>query len=142
MKNDILTTALHIAMDAHDGQVDRAGKPYIYHPLTVASMTDNFDAFVTALLHDVMEDSHYTTEDLQQAGIPDHIIAALRLLTHDKEEPYLDYVQSVKENDLARAVKLCDLKHNSDLSRLPEVTEQDRERAEKYRKAMDLLMQP
>lgn len=139
MEQDLLTTALHIAMNAHDGQVDRAGKPYIFHPLTVATMTGSFDEFVTGLLHDVMEDSDYTEEDLRLAGIPEHIIEALRLLTHEKSEPYMDYVRRLRHNQLAREVKLADLKHNSDLSRLPEITEKDRARAEKYKKAMAIL---
>lgn len=136
---DILSTALHIAMIAHDGQVDKAGKPYIFHPLAVATMTGSYDEFVTALLHDVMEDSYYTEESLRHAGIPEHIIEALKLLTHDLDEPYMEYVARIRTNDLARAVKLADLRHNSDLSRLPTITKRDRERAEKYKQAMKLL---
>ena len=139
MKSDTLRTALRIAMDAHEGQVDRAGKPYIYHPLTVATMTGSFDEFVTALLHDVIEDSAYTPADLLAAGIPEHIVEALILLTHEDDELYLDYVRKLKCNDLARAVKLADLKHNSDLSRLPMVTDKDLDRVEKYKKAMEIL---
>ena len=139
MKSDTLRTALRISLDAHEGQVDRAGKPYIYHPLTVATMTGSFDEFVTALLHDVIEDSTYTPADLLAAGIPEHIVEALILLTHEDDEPYLDYVRKLKCNDLARAVKLADLKHNSDLSRLPMVTDKDLERVEKYKKAMEIL---
>ena len=139
MKQDVLSTALRIAMNAHDGQVDRAGRPYIYHPLTVATMTDSYDAFVAALLHDVMEDSDYTADDLRMAGIPAHIVDALLLLTHDKDVPYMDYVRKIKGNDLARAVKLADLTHNSDLSRLKYVTDKDLARADKYKAAMALL---
>ena len=139
MGHDVLSAALRIAIYAHDGQVDRAGKPYIFHPLTVATMTDSFDAFITAILHDVLEDSDVTACDLLAAGIPDHIVEALAFLTHDKDEPYMAYVEKIKSNDLARAVKLADLKHNSDLSRLPVVTEKDRYRAEKYKRAMALL---
>lgn len=139
VENNVLSTALRIAMIAHEGQVDRAGKEYIWHPLTVASMTSSFDEAITAILHDVMEDSNYTAESLRLAGIPEHIIEALCLLTHEKSEPYMDYVRRIKSNPLARAVKLADLKHNSDLSRLPEITEKDLERAEKYRAAMAIL---
>lgn len=139
---DLTSTALKIAMDAHKGQVDRAGAPYILHPLTVASHMDTEAGFVTALLHDVMEDSDYTEADLNAAGIPYEILEALRLLTHDKNEPYLDYIRRIKGNDLARMVKLADLQHNMDLSRLPEVTEKDLERVEKYKKAVSILMQP
>lgn len=139
MSQDLMTTALRIAMKAHDGQQDRAGKPYILHPLTVASMTDSYDAFTAALLHDVMEDSDFTEEDLRSAGIPEHILDALRLLTHDKRVPYMDYVAQIKTNDLAKAVKIADLTHNSDLSRLPTITDADWERAEKYKAAIALL---
>lgn len=139
MKSDTLRTALRISLDAHEGQVDRAGKPYIYHPLTVATMTGSFDEFVTALLHDVIEDSAYTPADLLASGIPEHIVEALILLTHEDDEPYLDYVRKLKCNGLARAVKMADLKHNSDLSRLPKVTGKDLERVEKYKKAMEIL---
>lgn len=139
MSQNVLSIALRLAMQAHSGQVDRAGKPYIYHPLTVASMTDSYDAFVAALLHDVMEDSDFTADDLRGAGIPGHIVEALLLLTHDKNVPYMDYVQKIKGNDLARCVKLADLKHNSDLSRLPYVTEKDWARVDKYKQAMALL---
>jgi len=139
VSQDVLCAALRIAMSAHDGQVDRAGKPYIFHPLQVASMTDSYDALVAALLHDVMEDSDYTADDLRSAGIPDHIIDALQLLTHDKDVPYMDYVRKIKGNDLAKAVKLADLKHNSDLSRLSVVTDKDLSRVDKYKAAMALL---
>ena len=139
MNDDLLFKALHIAMNAHEGQVDRAGKPYIMHPIMVASMTHSCDEFVTALLHDVLEDSTYTVDDLHREGIPEHIVEALCLLTHDKDEPYMDYVRRIKCSPLARAVKLADLKHNSDLSRLPVISEKDLARAEKYKAAMELL---
>lgn len=139
MRNDELQIALRIAMKAHRGQLDRGGQPYIFHPLKVATMTSSFDEFVTALLHDVIEDSDYTADDLRADGIPEHIMEALCLLTHDKDEPYMDYIRKIKGNDLARAVKLADLKHNSDLSRLAEITDRDRARAEKYKQAIKLL---
>lgn len=139
MHDDVLSAALRVAIDAHAGQVDRAGRPYIEHPLTVASMTGSYDEFVTALLHDVLEDSAYTAEDLRHAGIPEHIIEALCLLTHEDDEPYMTYIRKIKTNELAAAVKMADLKHNSDLSRLPVVTDKDRMRAAKYKAAMELL---
>lgn len=140
LTGSLYSNALAIAMDAHKGQVDRAGAPYILHPLTVASHMGTDAGCITALLHDVMEDSDYTEDDLRNAGIPEFILDALRLLTHDKSEPYFDYIQRIRGNELASAVKLADLRHNMDLSRLPKVTEQDLERVEKYRKAMDMLI--
>ena len=139
MQSEVLRAALRIAVDAHRAQTDRAGQPYLFHPLTVAGLTESDDAFIAALLHDVMEDSDYTAADLLAAGIPAHIVDALRLLTHDPAEPYLDYVRRIRENPLAAAVKRADLTHNSDLSRLPTVTEKDLARAEKYRQALALL---
>ena len=139
MSKCLLSRALQIAVSAHEGQVDRAGKPYILHPLAVAASMDTEAGFITALLHDVLEDSDYTAKDLCRAGFPVFIVEALCLLTHDKDEPYMDYIRKIKDNNLARAVKLADLAHNSDLSRLSVVTDKDLERAEKYKKAIQLL---
>ncbi|OFK24624.1 hypothetical protein [Olsenella sp. HMSC062G07] len=84
----------------------------------------------------MVEDTGATLDDLRAAGISDEVIEAARLLTHDPTVPYMEYVRRIKTNQIARAVKLADLEHNSDLSRLPEVTESDLERLEKYQKAM------
>ena len=131
--------ACAIARKAHEGQTDKAGAPYIEHPAHVASQVEGDTAKAVAWLHDVVEDTPLTFDDLRAAGNDDDVIAALRLLTHDKRVPYLDYVANLKHNELAHAVKLADLAHNSDLGRLPEVTQADRERAEKYRRAIALL---
>jgi hypothetical protein len=133
------TIACAIAYKAHEGQTDKAGAPYIGHPAHVASQVEGDATKAVAWLHDVVEDTPLTFDDLRAAGIGDDVIAALRLLTHDKRVPYLDYVANLKNNELARAVKLADLAHNSDLGRLPEVTQADRERTEKYRRAIALL---
>jgi (p)ppGpp synthase/HD superfamily hydrolase len=128
-----------IARQAHAGQTDKAGVPYIEHPAHVAAHVQGDTAKAAAWLHDVVEDTPLTFDDLRATGIEDDVIGALRLLTHDKSVPYLDYVANLKHNDLARAVKLADLSHNSDLTRLPTVTDTDRERVEKYRRAIALL---
>lgn len=128
-----------IARKAHEGQVDKAGMPYIQHPAYVASLVKDDRAKAVAWLHDVVEDTDVTFEDLSALGIEDDIIAALRLLTHDKSVPYMEYIEGIKSNELARTVKLADLSHNSDLSRLPEVTEKDLQRVEKYKEAMRIL---
>lgn len=128
-----------IAERAHAGQVDKAGKPYIGHPAHVAVSVEGDKAKAVAWLHDVVEDTPMTFDDLRAAGIDDEVLAALELLTHDKTVPYMEYVAAIRENDLARTVKLADLAHNSDLSRLPEVTDADLQRVEKYRQAMGLL---
>lgn len=131
--------ARSIAQRAHAGQLDKAGQPYVGHPAHVAASVEGDKAKAVAWLHDVVEDTDTTFEDLVAAGICEDVIAALRLLTHDKAVPYMDYVAKVKTNSLARTVKLADLAHNSDLSRLPEVNDADLERVEKYRKAIELL---
>ncbi len=91
-----------------------------------------------ALLHDVAEDTAITLEDLAKE-FPEEIIDALRLLTHDENVPYFDYVRAIRGNAIAKAVKLADLRHNSDLARLDTVTEKDRKRVEKYQKAYRIL---
>lgn len=131
--------ALEIAWKAHEGQTDKAGKPYIQHPLAVASRMETEEEIAIALLHDVVEDTEVTFEDLEQAGFPQRVLEALRLLTHDPAEDYFTYIERVKGNPLARKVKLADLAHNSQTDRLPEITEKDRERLEKYRKAKEIL---
>lgn len=135
----MIIKALGIAYRAHYGQKDKGGKPYILHPINVALKTKTKDAFIAALLHDVMEDSDYTADDLLKAGIPDHIVDALRLLTHEKGTDYMVYVRGLKDNEIAREVKMADIKHNSDLSRIPHVTEKDLNRVKKYKAAMALL---
>ena len=131
--------AMTIACSAHQGQLDKAGYPYIHHPLHVAEqMTDEY-ACAAALLHDVVEDTDWTLAQLKEAGIPTPILDALALLTHDDGTTYLDYVRRLRDNPIARAVKLADLRHNSDTSRLDTLTEQDLFRLERYRKAVVLL---
>ena len=136
---NLVEKALQIALDAHRGQVDKAGMPYIMHPIAVAIQQKTTDAFAVALLHDVMEDSPYTAEDLKNEGIPQNIIEALLLLTHDKNEPYMEYIGRIKSNKLAKSVKLADLRHNSNLSRLQHVSEADKKRVEKYAVAIAIL---
>ena len=131
--------ALSIAKKAHKGQYDKAGVDYIEHPLFVASLVDTQEEKAVALLHDVLEDSPYTAEELILAGLPETVVTAVQVLTKKKGQDYQQYLELVKSNPLARCVKLADLKHNSDLSRLAIITEKDLERFEKYKKAIDYL---
>ena len=131
--------ALKIATEAHKGQVDKAGVPYINHPLTVASLVDTEEEKIVALLHDTIEDTNITEQDLLNYGFSNKIVEAVKLLTHNKNVPYMDYVAKIKDNELARKVKIADLTHNSDLSRLKEITEKDKKRYEKYQKALVYL---
>ena len=131
--------AMRIAFRAHNGQHDKNGMPYIYHPAHLAEqMTDEATTCV-ALLHDVAEDTNITIEQLQAEGVGEQVIAALRLLTHDPCEPYLSYVARIAQDPVARAVKLADLRHNSDLTRLDTVDDEALRRAEKYAAAIALL---
>ena len=138
---EMTNKAMVLAYEAHQGQYDKSGLPYVFHPFHLAEQMDTEEAVTAELLHDVAEDTDYTLEDLRSMGFPDAVTDALALLTHDPSVPYLEYVERLKSNPIARSVKLADLTHNSDLSRLPVVTEKDLERVEKYRKAMNLLKQ-
>ena len=132
--------AILFAFDAHRGQYDKSGLPYITHPLHVAESMESEDECVVALLHDVLEDTDITIEDLTRIGITDRQIAALKLLCHDDSVPYLEYVQAIRVDPIARTVKLADLYHNSDLTRLNVITTQDIERVEKYKQAIEILL--
>ena len=136
----LIKKALKICFDAHKEQVDKAGIPYVTHPLHLAEQMPDEVSTVVALLHDVVEDSDYTMEDIIAAGFPKEVTDALALLTHDESVPYMEYIAALKDNPIARRVKLADLEHNSDLSRIDEVTPRDLERIEKYRKAKELLL--
>lgn len=131
--------ALQLCFDAHKDQTDKSGLPYVFHPFHLAEQMQDEDTTIAALLHDVMEDTPYTLEDLQAMGFPEHILDALRLLTHDDAVPYLEYVSALKQNPIARAVKLADLRHNSDRTRLDHFDECTAQRFEKYEAAIRLL---
>lgn len=134
----LIRTAMQIACRAHAGQTDKAGYPYIHHPLHLAEQMTEEYAVCAALLHDVMEDTDVSEQELAQV-MPPEVMEALRLLTHDESVPYMDYVRAISHHPIARAVKLADLAHNSDLSRLDEVTPKALSRVEKYAAAMALL---
>ncbi len=131
--------AQRIATKAHEGQVDKAGAPYINHPAHVAASVEGDNAKAVAWLHDVVEDTPITFADLADQGMSPTVIDALRLLTHDEATPYFDYIRAIKNNSIARAVKLADLRHNSDLSRIPNPSEKDFARMKKYREAIAIL---
>lgn len=131
--------ALKIAYEAHKEQLDKSGLPYIFHPFYLASKMKDEYSICVALLHDVVEDSNYTINDLNSAGFPLEVIEAIRILTYSKDSPYFDYIKEIKNNKLATIVKIEDLKHNSDLTRLNQITIEDKKRIEKYEKALILL---
>lgn len=131
--------AYEIAKKAHLGQVDKAGEAYIKHPEKVASFVKTDEEKAVAYLHDVIEDTELTLENLYEYDFSKEVIEAVDIITKKRGEDYQSYLNSVKKNKLARAVKLADLRHNSDLTRLTKVTEKDIERKEKYQKAIDFL---
>jgi (p)ppGpp synthase/HD superfamily hydrolase len=131
--------ALRLCFEAHKNQVDKSGMPYVFHPFHLAEQMDSEEAVAVALLHDVIEDTGYTLEDLAAMGFPQRVTQPLALLTHRDSVPYLEYVAEIKKDPVARAVKLADLRHNSDLSRLDTVDEKALERVAKYKEAIALL---
>lgn len=135
----MIDIALAIARKAHAGQVDKAGVDYIQHPLYVASQVKTEQEKAIALLHDVLEDSDITVADLLAYGLSNKVVTAVQTLTKKKGQSYQEYLEKVKSNNLARVVKLADLKHNSDLSRLKTVSNTDYERVEKYKNAIRYL---
>ncbi len=131
--------ALKLCFEAHKNQVDKSGMPYVFHPFHLAEQMTDERTTIVALLHDIVEDTDYTLDDLSNMGFESDIIEALMLMTHDKAVPYMEYVAKIKNNPIARAVKLADLRHNSDLSRLDIVDEKALKRKEKYSEAIRLL---
>ena len=131
--------ALCLCFEAHKEQKDKSGLPYVFHPFHLAEQMETEETTVVALLHDVVEDTSYTLADLGAMGFPKAVLDALALLTHDPSVDYMDYVRAIKANPIARTVKLADLRHNSDLTRLDTVDEKALARVEKYQKARILL---
>lgn len=136
---DLTRKALKIAYEAHKDQVDKAGLPYINHPLHLAEQMETEDTCVVALLHDVVEDTEFTLEDLRKAGFTEKQLQAIEAMTHEKGVPYMDYVRELKKNEIAVAVKIADIRHNSDISRIENPTEKDIKRLDKYKEAMEFL---
>ena len=134
--------ALLISFNAHKNQLDKSGMPYVYHPYHVAEQMNDEYSTCVALLHDVIEDTDITTENLKAQGFPQKVIDALILLTHKRGIPYMDYIKAIKENPIAREVKLADLSHNIDFTRIGDfydLTDKDKSRLKKYSEAIDLL---
>ena len=132
----ILDRAKAIATSAHEGQVDKAGKPYIEHPMRVMNMGKTIEEKIAGVLHDVVEDSDWTFEMLEKEGIPKDVMDALRCVTKlSEDEDYDHFIERVKTNPLAVKVKINDLKDNMDITRLGEVTEKDLARLNKYIRA-------
>lgn len=136
---DAMKKAMRLCYDAHKNQVDKSGIPYIFHPIHLAEQMQNEETTIVALLHDVVEDSSYTFEDLESMGFSERILTAVKLLTREPGVPYMEYIAKIKENPIARTVKLADLAHNSDLSRLKKTDEKVLARVRKYEQAIRIL---
>jgi (p)ppGpp synthase/HD superfamily hydrolase len=134
-----LERAIAIAARAHEGQVDKAGMPYVLHPLRMMLNVDTPEARMAAMLHDVVEDTPVTLEQLRAEGFPEPVIEAVEALTKRDEEDYEAFIRRAGSHPIARKVKLADLRDNSDLSRIAQPTERDRQRLEKYRAAIQYL---
>lgn len=133
-------TAMRICYEAHAGQVDKAGVPYVFHPFHLAEQMQTEHEICVALLHDAMEDTAITASDLVVAGVPQEYVDTCLLLKHEQGVPYMEYVAALKDDPVARRVKIADLRHNSDVSRLGhEPTDIDLQRLEKYQAALRLL---
>jgi (p)ppGpp synthase/HD superfamily hydrolase len=133
--------ALKLCFEAHKEQTDKTGLPYVFHPFHLAEQMDDEISTVCALLHDVVEDTEYGFDDLRKMGFPEEVISVLALLTHSDGTPYMDYVKNLSSNPTAKKVKLADLRHNSDLSRLDEIDEWALKRQRKYEQAIEFLSQ-
>lgn len=131
--------ALAFAVEAHKGQKDKGKKPYIYHPIYVAEHVEGDIAKSVAYLHDVVEDTKYTLEDLQNAGFSDEIVDAVDVLTKREGMSYEKYIEKVAKNPLATTVKLADLEHNSQISRIENPNKKDLKRCEMYHKMIGKL---
>lgn len=131
--------AMEICYRAHAGQLDKGGMPYVFHPIHVAEQMEDEYSTCAALLHDTVEDGGIELSELYEADFPEEIVRTVDILTRREDEPYMEYIQRLKENSLAVKVKLADLNHNSDMSRLNIITKWDMERKEKYEKAIAML---
>ena len=127
-----------IAYNAHQNQFDRAGVPYIFHPIHLAEQMNSEIECIVALLHDVVEDTSTTFKELEKE-FSCEVIEILKLLTHDKKTDYMSYIKKLKNNSVAKNVKIAHIKHNADESRLDKVTANDILRRNKYKKALEIL---
>ena len=142
--SELVNIAIDIAYSAHNGQKDKAGRPYFVHVMHVAEQMDDEISACVALLHDTLEDTYIDSETLER-DFPREVVEAVKLLTHKKDTDYFGYIREVKKNPIARKVKLADLAHNLDMSRFDgcseELIEKARKRRDKYEKARAILLQ-
>lgn len=134
-----IEVAITIALKAHKGQVDKGGNPYILHPLAVMNRVETIEEKIVAVLHDVVEDTEVTIDQLRETGFSEEILEAINLLTRAKEDSYEEFIDKTLKNRIARNVKIADIKENMNLSRIQDPSEQDYMRIEKYKRALERL---
>jgi (p)ppGpp synthase/HD superfamily hydrolase len=130
-----LQRAIEIAVLAHKGQFQKNGMPYVAHPLALMQAVSSIEAKIAAVLHDVVEDTDWTLEALRAEGFSVDVLEAIDCLTHRVADAYADYIERIRENELAREVKLADLQDNMNIRRLPKLQKKDLVRLEKYHMA-------
>ena len=139
--DQLLAKAIEIALEAHKGATDKAGMPYAGHIMRVMQAGRTIDEKIVGVLHDLVEDTHWTFDMLLEEGFPPHIVDALRCVTKiSEDEPYEEFIKRVKTNSLAIAVKINDLTDNMDIRRLSDLTDKDAQRLRKYLKAYRALV--
>ena len=131
--------AVAIAARAHKGQKDKAGAPYLLHPLRMMLRMETEAAMMAAVLHDVVEDTEWTLERLREAGFSDEVLEAVDCLTHREGESYQQFVERVRTNPIARQIKIADLEDNMNVRRINQLGPRDLERLEKYHRAWRVL---
>lgn len=137
----LISKALLFATTGHINQIDKGGEDYILHPIRIMQNMDTIEEKLVAILHDTMEDCKATEEDLKNIGMPKDVIEAVKVLTKEKREDYSQYIKRVKQNSIARRVKIADLEDNMNLKRIKSPTEKDFERFKKYQRAYDYLIE-
>ena len=138
--NEQFQIALELAVEKHKNQTDKAGNPYILHPLHVMENVNSKEGKIVAILHDIIEDTDVTEDYLLKIGLSKRIVDAVVALTRSVDIDYQEYIKTLSSNPLAKEVKLADLEHNMDLKRLPTLEEKDLERNRKYQIAYHYLI--
>ena len=136
---EVTKKALKLCFEAHKEQTDQSGMPYVFHPFHLAEQMDDENSVIVALLHDVVEDTDYTLEDLRKMGFNETVLAAIDAMTHLPDVPYVEYLEKIKTNPLAKKVKFADIMHNSDETRLEPGDTRAAYWAAKYKKALEVL---
>ena len=137
--NENTKKAINLVFEHHANQFDKGGYPYILHPIHLAENMDTEDTTIVALMHDLVEDTTVTIEDIIDMDFNNNVVEAIRLLTKTKDKPYQEYIEDIKKNEIAKIVKIADLKHNMDTTRLDSIDPETIKRIEKYKHSLEIL---